>query len=349
MRLSDFDFDLPDSAIAQRPCTRRDRSRLMVPGQAGKPSLHLEFSDLPGLLAAGDLLVLNDTRVLPARLYGARGSGGRLELLLLEKNTEDAEDWWCMMKIRRAPAHGEELALSGGLRAEVLEHRDHRWLLRLSHPAGDVALALKEAGRMPLPPYIRRNPDDDDASVMDRERYQTVFARQDGAVAAPTAGLHFTPALLDAIRDRGVNVAFLTLHVGIGTFLPVRTENLDDHVMHAESFILARETVAAIRATRDAGGRVIAVGTTVVRTLEGCAESDGSLAPGAGRCSLFIRPGHRFRIVDAMITNFHLPRSTLLVLVSAFAGRSRILAAYSEAIREGYRFFSYGDAMFLTP
>ncbi len=349
MKLSDFDFDLPDSIIAQQPCSRRDRSRLMVPGRDGRPSLHLQFADLPGLLAAGDLLVLNDTRVLPARLYGARASGGSLELLLLEKNVDGPQDWWCMLKVGRAPAPGEELALSGGLRAEVLERRDDRWLLRLDHPAGDVDLALQEAGHMPLPPYIRRDPDDDDAAGMDRERYQTVFARQDGAVAAPTAGLHFTSALLDTIRERGVNVAFLTLHVGIGTFLPVRTENLDDHVMHAESFTLLRETVEAVRAARDVGGRVIAVGTTVVRTLEGCAGADGSLVPAVGRCDLFIRPGHRFRIVDAMITNFHLPRSTLLVLVSAFVGRDRILAAYGEAIREGYRFFSDGDAMFLTP
>jgi S-adenosylmethionine:tRNA ribosyltransferase-isomerase len=321
----------------------------MVPGPAGAPSRHLLFNDLPELLEPGDLLVLNDTRVLPARLLGSRASGGRLELLLLERDRECRHHWWSMMKFGRPPSPGERLTFAGGLRAEVVKRRDELWLLRLELPSEDPDEALKKAGRMPLPPYIRRDPQDGEAAGLDRERYQTVFARRDGAVAAPTAGLHFTRELLDAIQGRGVEIRFLTLHVGIGTFLPVRTENLEQHVMHAESFRLPPETVEAVGAARRNGKRVIAVGTTVVRTLEGCAGSDGGLVPGTGRCSLFIRPGHRFRIVDAMITNFHLPRSTLLVLVSAFAGRERILAAYQEAIREGYRFFSYGDAMFLMP
>ncbi len=348
MKLSDFDFDLPESAIAQQPAGRRDRSRLMVPGCAGEGSLHLRFDQLPGLLAAGDLLVLNDTRVLKARLNGSRPSGGRLELLLLEQGVR-SRDWWCLMKVRRAPHPGERLMLDGGLWAEVLERRDDRWLLRLEHPSGELSSALETAGRMPLPPYIRRDPEDAEAAGLDQERYQTVFARHEGAVAAPTAGLHFTPELLNAIRDRGANVAFLTLHVGIGTFLPVRATDPENHVMHSESYTLPRKTVEAARVARESGARVIAVGTTVVRTLEGCAGPDGTLVPGSGRCNLFIRPGHQFRHVDAMVTNFHLPRSTLLMLVSAFAGRDRVLAAYDEAIREGYRFYSYGDAMFLTP
>ena len=349
MKLSDFDFDLPESAIAQQPAVRRDSARLMVPASTAGPAAHLLFSDLPGLLAAGDLLVLNDTRVRKARLYGVRPTGGRLELLLLESEGAGSSDWWCMMKVRRPPRPGERLELDGGIMAEVIRRRQDLWLLRLNHPFPDLAAALEAAGRMPLPPYIRRETEDGDFAAMDQERYQTVFARVEGAVAAPTAGLHFTPELLQAIRDRGVNVASLTLHVGVGTFLPVRVEELERHVMHAEAYTLPEETAEAIRRTRDAGGRVIAVGTTVVRTLEGAAGPNGVLVPGSGRCNLFIRPGYRFRNVDAMITNFHLPRSTLLMLVSAFAGRERILAAYAEAIRAGYRFYSYGDAMFLTP
>jgi len=349
VKLSDFDFDLPDSAIAQHPPARRDQARLMVPAADGRPVRHMHFAQLPELLVAGDLLVLNDTRVLKARLFGARETGGRLELLLLTEEGQGSGEWWAMMKVRRSPHPGEKLVLAGGIEAEVLRRRDDHWLLRLTHPSGDLPAALDAAGHVPLPPYIQREHDDVDTAQEDQERYQTVFAEHEGAVAAPTAGLHFTPELLDRIRAGGVQVAFLTLHVGIGTFLPVRTDDLANHVMHAESFTLPRATAEAASAARRGGGRVIAVGTTAVRTLEGCTGPDGALVPGSGRCNLFIRPGHRFRNVDAMITNFHLPRSTLLMLVSAFAGRGRILTAYEEAVRAGYRFYSYGDAMFLTP
>jgi S-adenosylmethionine:tRNA ribosyltransferase-isomerase len=347
VKLSDFDFDLPESAIAQQPSLRRDRSRLMVPGNSGRPAVHLRFDQLPDLLAPGDLLVLNDTRVLKARLFGTRSTGGRVELLLLEEDEPGSGEWWCMMKVRRSPRPGEKLRLDGEIDAELLRRQGDRWLLRLEHLSGNLIQAIDAAGHMPLPPYIRREPGDPETSGLDHERYQTVFARCNGAVAAPTAGLHFTPELLGSLHGRGVGVAFLTLHVGAGTFLPVRVDDLEDHVMHTETYTLPRETVEAISAARKAGGRIVAVGTTVVRTLEGCTGPEGDLVPGSGRCNLFIRPGYRFRNVDAMITNFHLPCSTLLMLVSAFAGREVMLRTYAEAVRECYRFFSYGDAMLI--
>ena len=253
MKLSDFDFDLPESAIAQQPSVRRDRSRLMVPAKPDQPTGHLRFDQLPGLLNSGDLLVLNDTRVLNARLYGARATGGRLELLLLTEDPAGSGKWWCMMKARRGPKPGEILRLDGGIDAEVQRRRDDHWLLQLAHPSGDLPAVLAAAGHMPLPPYIRREPDDTETAGMDRERYQTVFARQEGAVAAPTAGLHFTPELLDSLGHRGVEIAFLTLHVGIGTFLPVRADDLENHVMHTESFTLPEKTAEAVRNARNGG------------------------------------------------------------------------------------------------
>jgi len=351
VRLSDFDFRLPDSRIAQTPCDRRDRSRLMVPGADGTPSRHLVFRDLQEVLEPSDLLVLNDTRVIPARLYGHRPSGGKVELLLLEKvsTNEQGEDWECMLKSGRKPEAGERMEIDGGIVAEIIEQTGRIWKIRLTCSRRPLADALAAAGHMPLPPYIRRAPTDVARRLEDLDRYQTVFGRSEGAIAAPTAGLHFSDDLLESIKAAGVRTTCLTLHVGIGTFLPVEEEDLDLHVMHEERFTLPRETVEAIGDTRRAGGRVVAVGTTVVRTLEGCARPDGSLVAGEGRCNLFIRPGFRFKVVDAMITNFHLPRSTLLMLVSAFAGKDRILRAYEEAIELDYRFYSYGDAMFLTP
>jgi S-adenosylmethionine:tRNA ribosyltransferase-isomerase len=351
VKLSDFDFSLPDSRIAQTPCDRRDRSLLMVPGREGSPSRHLVFRDLQDLLHPGDLLVLNDTRVIPARLYGHRPSGGRVELLLLERVStgKEGEDWECMLKSGRKPDVGEQLQIEGGIVAEIVKQAGRTGHVRLTCSTRPLCDALAAVGHMPLPPYIHRSPTDQALRLEDLNRYQTVFSKSEGAVAAPTAGLHFSDELLENITNAGVRTTCLTLHVGIGTFLPVENEDLDLHVMHEERFTLPAATVQAVQDTRRAGGRIVAVGTTVVRTLEGCANPNGSLVAGQGRCNLFIRPGFRFKVVDAMITNFHLPRSTLLMLVSAFAGKDRILRAYQEAIERDYRFYSYGDAMFLTP
>lgn len=348
MRLPDFDYELPEGRIAQEPLPRRDASRLLALDRATGALAHLRFSDLPRLLRAGDLLVLNDTRVVPARLRGKKETGGAVEALLLEREGggRAAPVRRCLLDASKPPRPGVRIDFGHGLRAEVLSRSGEGWSVRLTSEDGDPEAAALRAGAVPLPPYIRRGPGDP-RSALDVERYQTVYAAKPGAVAAPTAGLHFTADLLDRLQGLGVETARLTLHVGPGTFLPVRSERIEDHRMHAEAFDLPGETAEAIGRARRRGGRVVAVGTTVVRTLEGRASGDGSVAAGSGSCDLFIRPGHAFRAVDAMVTNFHLPRSTLLMLVCAFGGRERILAAYAEAVREGYRFYSYGDAMFV--
>jgi S-adenosylmethionine:tRNA ribosyltransferase-isomerase len=332
----DFDYDLPEESIAQEPAPRGE-SRLLVLDAEGSDR-HRQVRDLPRLLRAGDLLVLNDTRVIPARLFGLRegGGGGRMEILLIEK-AGDLE-WDALVRPGRRVRPGTVLRFEE-LTAEVMEKREDqspRYRLRFSEP---VEPHLDRLGHVPLPPYIRR-PDRE----ADRERYQTVYARNPGAVAAPTAGLHFTEAILEEASAAGIGVARVTLHVGIGTFKPVSAERVEDHRMDRERYEVGDETAEAILRTRKSGGRVVAVGTTVVRTLESAA-SDGEVRPGGGSTELFITPGFRFRAVDVLLTNFHLPRSTLLMLVSAFAGRERVLAAYEEAVREGYRFYSYGDAM----
>jgi len=348
MKLSDFDYELPAERIAQAPLPIRDHSRLLVLNRAASGATsHHRFHELPTLLRRGDLLILNDTRVLPARLLGRKSSGGRVELLLLEPETTSSRSctWRCLIQSSRTPRHGSGLELEGGLRAEVVERRADWWSVRFDASGTSLLETVERVGRMPLPPYIRREPPGE--PVDDRTRYQTVFAEHSGAVAAPTAGLHFTPALLGSLEGAGIEVSRLTLHVGVGTFLPVRVERVEDHPMHDERFVLPSETAAAIEGARGRGGRVVAVGTTVVRVLEDRAAGGGRVTQGTGRCGLFILPGFRFGVVDAVITNFHLPCSTLLMLVSAFAGRERVLAAYREAIAEGYRFYSYGDAMLL--
>ena len=348
MKLSDFDYDLPERLIAQEPAARRDASRLMTVDRGTGAIAHGAFPDLSSLLGAGDLLVLNDTRVVPARLRGAKATGGKVEVLLLERTggTDREPVHRCLLEASKPARPGTRLAFGEGLSARVVGRSGEGYEIVLEAASGDPVEAFYRLGSVPLPPYIRRS-EGDPREGMDRERYQTVFADRPGAVAAPTAGLHFTPALLDRISAGGARIARLTLHVGPGTFLPVRVENVEEHAMHDEAYELPRATADAIRETRRAGGRVVAVGTTVVRTLEAAAGPDGTVRPGSGRCDLFIRPGYEFKVVDALLTNFHLPRSTLLMLVSAFAGRERILAAYAEAVREEYRFYSYGDAMFI--
>ncbi len=331
LRTSDFDYHLPPEAIAQHP-GERGESRLLV---LGRTTAERRFAELPDLLDPGDLLVVNDTRVIPARLRARRPTGGRLEILLVER--QESASWWCLLRPGRRLPPGAPLAVEGGPSARVEERADGRFRLTFEQP---IEPLLKEIGETPLPPYIDRP-----VEPRDRERYQTVYAARPGAVAAPTAGLHFTPALLTALERRGIRQASLTLHVGPGTFRPVKAENPEEHVMDAERFEIPEATAEAVAATRRNGRRVVAVGTTVVRSLETAATSDGLVAAGAGRTGLYIRPGYGFRVVDRLITNFHLPRSTLLMLVCAFAGRNRVLDAYRQAVGSGFRFYSYGDAM----
>jgi S-adenosylmethionine:tRNA ribosyltransferase-isomerase len=340
MRIEDFDYPLPEALVAQEPVEPRDASRLLVVPREG-PAEHLVFRELADRLRPDDLLVLNDTRVLPARLVGTKATGGRCELLLVEP-LDPAEVRWRAMGQSSKPLRAGARVAFGVLAAEI-EAAEGEGFFTVRFDRGGDALraALEREGRLPLPPYIRRAP-----TEADRERYQTVVAREPGSAAAPTAGLHFTDDLLARIAERGVERAHVTLHVGPGTFLPVRGGDLDRHVMHEERYEIPPGTAAAVAACRARGGRVVAVGTTVVRTLESAWEGTG-LRTGPGRTRIFIRPGHSFRAVDALVTNLHLPRSTLLVLVCAFRGRERVLAAYAEAVERGYRFFSYGDAMLL--
>ena len=344
MKKSDFHYELPEALIAQAPLAERSASRLLVVPAGEGAFSDLQVRDLPGLLRAGDLLVFNDTRVIPARLFGHKDSGGRVEILI-ERLLPD-EQARAQVRASKPPKANAWIALDGGGRAEVLGREGEFYRLRFEVEDGLEPWLLR-VGRLPLPPYIRREPGQDDA-----ERYQTVFARQVGAVAAPTAGLHFDEPLLAALRERGVQFGHVTLHVGAGTFQPVRVEDVREHAMHSEWLNVGAELVAQVRRTREAGGRVIAVGTTVVRALEsawcsGEAPHAGELRPFSGETRIFIFPGYRIRSVDALLTNFHLPESTLLMLVSAFAGKVRVFEAYRHAVERRYRFFSYGDAMLL--
>ncbi len=345
MDVSALDFALPGELIAQAPVEPRDASRLLVLPGGGGPTRHLRFRDLPSLLREGDLLVLNDSRVIPARLLGRKESGGRVEVLLVEPAAAGAAGeparWVAMAQASKPIRPGLRIDL-GGLAAEVVGVEGEGFYeLRFDRDETALLETVERIGRVPLPPYIQREP-----GPADRERYQTVLAREPGSVAAPTAGLHFTPDLLAGLASRGVERATVTLHVGPGTFLPVRSPTMEEHRMHAERYVVPEATAMAFDAVRRRGGRVVAVGTTVVRTIES-AFHDGALRAGPGKTDIFIRPGHEFRAVDGLVTNFHLPRSTLLALVCALGGTERILAAYQEAIEERYRFFSYGDAMAL--
>ena len=340
MKRTDFSFDLPEELIAQTPLQRRDASRLLHLDRTTGEIEHAHFYDLPHYLRKGDCLVLNDSRVLPARLIGARPTGGSVELVLL-RDLGDGK-WECLSRPGRKTRPGTELEFGQGeLKATVLDVAEGGNRIVQFHYEGIFLEVLERLGKMPLPPYIREE-------LQDAERYQTVYSREMGSAAAPTAGLHFTEELLEQIREMGINIAFVTLHVGLGTFRPVKEDEIEDHPMHAEFCIVPESTARLVTETKKAGGRVIAVGTTSCRTLESFAAEDGTLEPCSGWTDIFIYPGYRFKCIDALVTNFHLPESTLIMLVSALAGREQVLHAYRVAVEQRYRFFSFGDAMLIT-
>jgi S-adenosylmethionine:tRNA ribosyltransferase-isomerase len=340
LKTSDFDFQLPEELIAQTPLERRDASRLLTLDRESGAVGHHHFYDLPRFLRPGDCLVLNDSRVLPARLIGHRPTGGACEVLLLVDKGGDL--WECLVRPGRKLKPGAQVIFGDGQLTATVEEElnDGKRTVRF-HYQGIFLEILEQLGRMPLPPYIK-------AELQDQERYQTVYSKVVGSAAAPTAGLHFTPELLEQVGEMGVKVCYVTLHVGLGTFRPVKAEEITDHEMHSEFCQISGETAAIINETKQSGGRVICVGTTSCRTIESFAAEDGTMSERSGWTNIFIYPGYKFKVLDALITNFHLPQSTLIMLVSALAGREHVLAAYEEAVRERYRFFSFGDAMFIS-
>jgi len=340
LKTADFDFKLPEELIAQTPLERRDASRLLTLDKSTGAVGHHHFYDLPRFLRPGDCLVLNDSRVLPARLIGHRPTGGACEVLLLVDRGGDL--WECLVRPGRKLKPGAQVIFGDGQLTATIEAElnDGKRAVRF-HYQGIFLEILEQLGRMPLPPYIK-------AELEDQERYQTVYSRVVGSAAAPTAGLHFTPELLKQVQSMGVKVCCVTLHVGLGTFRPVKAEDIQDHEMHSEFCMISRETADIINETKQSGGRVICVGTTSCRTIESFASEDGTMAERSGWTNIFIYPGYKFKVLDALITNFHLPQSTLIMLVSALAGREHVLAAYEEAVRERYRFFSFGDAMMIA-
>ena len=339
MKTHDFYYELPPELIAQTPLERRDSSRLLVLNKETGAVEHRHFHDILDYLRPGDCLVLNDSRVLPARLLGKRATGGAVEVLLLKDTGNDT--WECLTKPGRKTPAGAELSFGEGLlTATVVGAKEDGNKLVQFHYQGIFLELLEQLGKMPLPPYIKEE-------LQDQERYQTVYSKVNGSAAAPTAGLHFTPELLEAIRAKGVSLAWVTLHVGLGTFRPVKAEEITDHHMHSEFCMLSAETASLLNKTRSEGGRIVCVGTTSCRTIESFAGEDGRFTERSGWTDIFIYPGYRFKAMDALITNFHLPESTLIMLVSAFAGRENVLNAYKIAVEERYRFFSFGDAMFI--
>ena len=337
MKTHDFWYDLPEELIAQTPLERRDSSRLCVLDKATGQVTHRHFYDITDYLHPGDTLVMNDSRVLPARLLGHRPTGGAVEVLLLRDLGD--KKWECLCKPGRKMKEGDQVLFGNGELTAVVDHvqEDGNRIVRFQYE-GIFLEVLERLGKMPLPPYIKEE-------LQDQERYQTVYSREVGSAAAPTAGLHFTKELLDKIRAKGVATAFVTLHVGLGTFRPVKAEEISDHHMHAELCQISQETADILNHTRRSGGRIVCVGTTSCRTLESLVDEDGTFRPKSKWTEIFIYPGYQFKAMDALITNFHLPESTLVMLVSAFAGREHVLNAYNEAVRERYRFFSFGDAM----
>ena len=340
LKRTDFNFDLPPELIAQTPLQQRDASRLLCLDKESGELSHRHFYELLDMLQPGDCLVMNDSRVIPARLFGTRPTGGSVEVVLLRDL--GSGEWECLTRPGRKTQPGTRLSFGEGeLTAEVVRTGEEGNKILRFHYEGIFLEVLERLGHMPLPPYIKEE-------LKDSERYQTVYSREVGSAAAPTAGLHFTNELLERIRAKGVETAFVTLHVGLGTFRPVKEENIEDHPMHAELCTVTEEAAAKINACRAAGGRIVAVGTTSCRTLESMGRDDGVLESGSRWTSIFIYPGYRFKMVDALVTNFHLPESTLVMLVSALAGRENVLHAYAEAVKERYRFFSFGDAMFIS-
>ncbi|WP_054739830.1 tRNA preQ1(34) S-adenosylmethionine ribosyltransferase-isomerase QueA [Cellulosilyticum ruminicola] len=339
MKTSDFYFDLPEAQIAQVPLKDRTTSRLMVLDKVSGETKHQHFYDIIDYLQDGDCLVLNNTRVIPARLFGARPSGGKVEFLLLTR--KDEKRWEVLVKPGKKAKVGDQIIFGEGLLKATVEEiiEDGKRIVSFEYE-GIFEEVLDQLGEMPLPPYIHEK-------LEDKERYQTVYSKNEGSAAAPTAGLHFTKELLAKIEAKGVKIAYVTLHVGLGTFRPVKVEDVLEHEMHSEFYIIEEEDAKIINETKLAGGRIIPVGTTSTRTLESNADENGMIKPGSGWTNIFIYPGYTFKCIDALITNFHLPESTLIMLVSALAGKEHVLAAYNEAVKEGYRFFSFGDAMFI--
>ena len=349
--LNDYSYNLPESLIAQKPADRRDRSKLLLLNRETGDVAHHDFGDITDFLRPNDLLVINNTEVIPGRLIGRKETGGRAEVLILDyaggRQTLARTGEFvcsCLVNASKRPKPGSSIIFDGGLSARVMAFKDGVYEVRFVCE-DDFETHMYRIGRIPLPPYIKR--EDNGTMEDDRAAYQTVYASRKGAIAAPTAGLHFTPALIDKIKSKGVELVPITLHVGYGTFLPVRVDDVRDHVMHSERYFISDDAAHKINRAKAEGRRIIAVGTTSVRTLEYVARDSGEIAPGAGQCDLFIYPGYKFKILDAMLTNFHLPCSTLLMLVSAFAGRENVLQAYRQAIEKQYRFYSYGDGMFI--
>jgi len=350
--LSTYDYDLPQNLIAQEPLEKRDHSRLLVLNRSTGHLSHHRFFNIVDLLAPDDVLILNNTRVVPCRLLGKKSTGGKIEILILG-DTKDSkqhldQDTWvysCLVKASKPPAPGNFLEFDQGLKGEVLSGQQGIYTIRF-HYNGDFQSLLDYIGKVPLPPYIRRPTGDKESK--DKSAYQTVYASQKGAVAAPTAGFHFTQTLLKTLKEKSIKVVEITLHVGYGTFSPVRVTDIRDHILHSESYYISEKSAAEINTAKEKGARIVAVGTTCVRCLEYASDNSGRILSGSGTCDLFIYPGYRFKVVDAMITNFHLPKSTLLMLVSAFCGIEKLMKAYTEAIERKYRFYSYGDAMFIA-
>lgn len=343
MLVKDFSYNLPQELIALHPTAERDCSRLMLLDRRSGVVAEDTFRNVHAYLRPGDLLVMNDTRVIPARLFGCKATGGKVEIFLLRRLGGTEERWECLLRSSKRFREGQQVILQSGMTAVVTTCASaENWLVEFTG-SEPFDLWLDREGHIPLPPYLQRADGPED-----RERYQTVVAREPGAVAAPTAGLHFTDELLHRLKSYGVETSYITLHTGLGTFQPVRVANVEEHKIHTERYLISPETVKAIEKTKTAGGRVIAVGTTSARTLEYSAGQAGNVAAGSGDADIFIYPGYRFRVIDALITNFHLPESTLLMLVSAFAGREAVLEAYREAVLRKFRFYSYGDAMFIS-
>jgi len=346
--LNDYNYDLPEKLIAQKPVKERDRSKLLFLNRKTGALSHHKFSEIYKFLLPGDILVINNTEVIPGRLLGRKETGGKAEVLILDyaggkagsgKFTSD-----CLINASKRTKTGTFIFFDNSLKAEVTGFFDGVYSLKF-YCSGDFESLLYKMGKIPLPPYIKRN--ENDSPCNDKTAYQTVYAREKGAIAAPTAGLHFTKELIEKLKSKGVKIATITLHVGYGTFLPVRSSDIRDHRMHSERYFIPESTAAIISRAKKEGRRIVAVGTTCVRTLEFTSDKNGTVGSGNGTCNLFIYPGYKFKVVDAMITNFHLPESTLLMLVSAFAGRENVLGAYKEAIKNKYRFYSYGDAMLI--